>query len=391
MSEKELLSRINGFAEALASKEKLANSGTDFLEQKGNVHRAVSKLHPKRLTLKVTEIFEDTPSTHTIRVEDSRGQELPPFQAGQYINVFVDINGVKTARPYAMASSPAQRHFYDLTVKKAEGGFVSHYLVDQVKIGQTLTSTGPMGTFYHNPVYHGSDLVFFAGGSGSVPARSMLLDILERELPFSFHMIYSNSYVDDVIYACELRELARLHDNFTLTEIITRPPEGYDGLGGRLNKARLIDLIDDDEEGLARKMYYICGPTPFNENCVELLSSLGVPTRRMRVEANGAPKRPDLQKDWPGGLSSDAEVTVTVKGKGSFVAQCGEPLLNSLERNGFSTENACRSGECSLCRVRVLKGKTFNADEMHLRKSDEHFGWVYSCVAYPTEDIEIDI
>jgi len=85
----------------------------------------------------------------------------------------------------------------------------------------------------------------------------------------------------------------------------------------------------------------------------------------------------------------DDEVTVTVKGKGSFKAKVGEPLLNSLERNGYSAENACRSGECSLCRVKLLSGEVFNPPEAHLRTSDRQFGWIHSCVAFPTEDVEI--
>ena len=85
------------------------------------------------------------------------------------------------------------------------------------------------------------------------------------------------------------------------------------------------------------------------------------------------------------------EVTVTIKGKGSFKARVDEPLLNSMERNGYTTENACRSGECSLCRVKVVKGSVFNPPEAHLRKTDEQYGWTHSCVAFPTEDIEIQI
>ena len=64
-----------------------------------------------------------------------------------------------------MSSSPLQLH--DLTVKRAQGGFVSHYLLDGVSVGQRLTSSGPMGTFHHNPLFHGDDLVFLAGGSGA--------------------------------------------------------------------------------------------------------------------------------------------------------------------------------------------------------------------------------
>lgn len=385
MSEQNALNVIAGYSEAFAAKLALEQSGSDFQEVRGEVAGSVVQLHPKRLALQVAEIIEDTPSTKTLRLVAVDGQPLPPFQAGQYINLFVEIDGVRTARPYAMSSSPLQRMHYDLTVKRAQGGFVSNYLLDRVSVGQRLSSSGPMGTFHHNPLFHGDDLVFLAGGSGSAPARSMLLNILERELPQRFHMIYVNSHVDDVIYADELRELAAQYENFTLSEIISRPPAGYTGRSGRLNRAMLQELLGE----IGDKMFYICGPTPFNDSCVALLGELGVARRRIRVEANGAPKTPHQQAGWPTGVSLDDEVTITVQGRGSFRSTVGEPLLNALERNGYFVENACRSGECSLCRVKLTSGEVFNPQEAHLRKSDRDFGWIYSCVAFPIGDIEV--
>ncbi|MEN0106878.1 MAG: FAD-binding oxidoreductase [Pseudomonas sp.] len=385
MSEHNAMNLIAGFAAAAAAKQALEEGGSDFYEVRGEVGSTVVQLHPKRLALQVAEIIDDTPSTKTLRLVAVDGQPLPPFQAGQYINLFVEIDGVHTARPYAMSSSPLQRGYYDLTVKRAQGGFVSSYLLDRVGVGQYLTSSGPMGTFHHNPLFHGDDLVFLAGGSGSAPARSMLLNILERQLPQRLHMVYVNSHVDDVIYAEQLRELAAQHANFTLSEVISRPPAGYSGRSGRLTRAMLHELLGE----LGNPMFYICGPTPFNDSCVALLGELGVARRRIRVEANGAPKTPHQQAGWPAGVAMDDEVQITVQGRGSFRSTVGEPLLNALERNGYFVENACRSGECSLCRVKLVSGSVFNPQEAHLRQSDRDFGWIYSCVAFPTGDIEV--
>lgn len=386
MSNIQVLNAVTGYQDIIQAKNALEQSGTDFSEYTGQIANIMQTLHPKRLDLVVVEIIQETVTTKTIRFASKHKNPLPAFQAGQYINLFMTIQGTYTARPYAIASSPSENQYYDLTIKKAESGFVSHYLVDQLVIGQEFQSSGPMGNFHHNPLFHGNDLVFLAGGSGSVPARSMLLNILDQNLQQRFHLIYLNSFENDVIYAEELRELAHQCDHFTLTEIITRPTAQYQGETGRLSKERLTSLLGTS---LENKMFYICGPTPFNQSCQQLLADLAVPAKRIRVEANGAPKTPNQQQNWPTEICLTQEVTVTVKGKGQFKTTVGEPLLNSLERHGYFVENACRSGECSLCRVKLISGQVFNPDEAHLRKSDRNFGWIYSCVAFPLTDIEV--
>ena len=383
-----VMNLVVGYQEAVKVKEELAKTGTDFSDQKWATANTIKKLHPKRLSLIVSEIIDETESTKTFRlIKNSQNEDkkLPPFQAGQYINLFVNIDGVETARPYAVSSSPKSRDYYDLTIKRVVDGFVTNYLLDHVAVGQTFSSSGPMGTFYHNPVFHGKDLVFLAGGSGIAPAMSMIKDVLERELNYRFHFIYASSYVSDVIFENELRDLAAKHENFMLTEVISRPPEGFEGITGHLTKERISKILGPVEN----KMYYVCGPTPFNEFCQEQLRLLNVPSRFVRIEANGPPKHPEKLVGWPENLPETSEVRVTVQGKGSFVARVDEPLLNSLERNGYGAENACRSGECSLCRVKLVSGSVFNPAEAHLRKSDYQFGWIHACVAFPTADIEI--
>lgn len=383
--EKEILNVVTGYQEGVKRMQAREKLGTDKSEFKGKVANEVAKLHPKRLRLRVAKIIQETDSTKTFRLV-SVGQILPPFQAGQYINLFAQVEGVETARPYAISSCPTQRDYYDLTVKIVDGGFVTGYLLsDNVKEGQEYTATSPMGSFYHNPLFHGNDLVFIAGGSGGAPARSMISSLLNRGLKINYHLIYCNSYENDIIFANEFKALAKKHDNFTLSEVISRPNESYKGLTGHVNTG-LIKQILGDVQG---KTFYVCGPTSFNEHCDAELKQLDVEGKRIRIECNGPPKKPSALPNWPQLISESDEVIVTIKGRGQFKAKVGEPLLNSLERNRYSVENACRSGECSLCRVKVLQGEVFSPPDARLRKSDKTFGWVHSCVAFPTTDVEI--
>ena len=392
-----ILHAVKGYQAALDHQRDLITTGTDYNEQNGKVANTIASLHPKRLPLVVSEVIKDTASTKTLRFK-AEGLVLPPFQAGQYINLFVNIDGTETARPYAISSAPQERGFYDLTIKKVAEGFVSHYLLNEVKVGDHFQSTGPMGTFYHNPLFHGDDLVFLAGGSGIAPARSMILNMIEnsllqRKAAQKLHLIYASSYEADVIYHNELKHLEQEHDFLTITWLISRPTKNYSGRTGHVSAELLTELLGDDIEHLQQKMFYICGPTSFHDFCAEQLNQLQVKKRRVRIECNGPPKRPETLAGWPQGLIASDKVTITINKadgtQGTFAARVDEPLLNSMERNGYTAENACRSGECSLCRVKVLKGSVFNPAEARLRSTDEAYGWCHSCVAFPTSDIEV--
>jgi ferredoxin-NADP reductase len=237
-----ILHAINGYQDALDLQRELIKTGTDFNEQNGLVAKTIASLHPKRLQLVVSEIIENSASTKTLRFK-AEGNYLPPFQAGQYINLFVNINGTETARPYAISSAPQARAYYDLTIKRVTDGFVSHYLLNDVKTGDQFQSTGPMGTFYHNPIFHGDDLVFLAGGSGIAPARSMILNMIENKhlshngaptTAQKIHLIYASSYEADVIYENELKRLEQEHEFLTITWLISRPTQNYNGRTGHL-------------------------------------------------------------------------------------------------------------------------------------------------------------
>lgn len=100
--------------------------GKDFSLDKNRTQRIVNQLHPAILNLKISEITCATKDAKTIRFVSEDGY-LPPFEAGQYINVAVEIDGVRTTRPYSICSSPRQRAYYEITVARIKDGFVSDY------------------------------------------------------------------------------------------------------------------------------------------------------------------------------------------------------------------------------------------------------------------------
>ena len=348
-----------------------------------SVKVAVERYHPNQMMLKVVDIREETPSTKTFRFERVDGP-LPPFRAGQYVNLFVDVDGVPTSRPYSISSSPGETTL-DLTVQQKPGGFVTRYLLNELQIGDELKSTGPKGHFYYEPLIDGKDLVFLAGGSGITPFMSMIRTMVHMDEPPNIRLMYGSRTPEDVIFGGELSALASIESNLKYSLVISEPPEGYRGLHGFLD----AKLIQDQVGEVQGKTFYICGPNVMVDFCLGALDELGVPQYRIRRELYGPPDDVTQEPGWPEGLSADEVFEVEVQDHGTIHALAGEPLMNSLERHGIVIRAVCRSGECSACRIRLVSGKVFMPSHTALRESDEDFGYIHACVAYPLQDLKI--
>lgn len=358
------------------------NRDHDTVDHTAHITRIIDTYHPNRLTLTVAQVIPQTPSTTTFRLRRPDSADLPPFLAGQYVAVFTDGTG----RPYAISSSPARLDHYDLTIKRLPGGRISNHLIDTLGVGDVLTTTGPMGTFHHNPLFHGEAVVFLAGGSGVVPAMSMIRDITDHGLDRRLHLIYASRTTEDIIFRTELDALAAAHPNITVDYVISDPGPNWTGPTGWLTGETITALAGS----LAGRMVYVCGPQRFYPFALGQLTALGHPRRRIRFEANGAPADPTAQAHWPTDLDPNEDVMVTAGGR-RFTTPRNRPLLDALEDNGIRPENACRSGECGLCRIRVRSGTVHTAHEAKLRLTDAEHGYTHSCVAYPITDLDVDL
>lgn len=125
--------------------------------------------------LRVVQIVRETPSVLTFRLADPAADRLPfDFLPGQFLQVEVEPEAGKTARrSYTIASSPTQRAYVELTVKREEQGVVSRHLHDKVVADDLLKVSGPFGAF----TFTGTDaqsIVLIAGGVGITPMMSVL-------------------------------------------------------------------------------------------------------------------------------------------------------------------------------------------------------------------------
>ncbi len=386
MSLKEALQDIASFGRAWRDLRADRRAGPDLRDRERGLRQQayVQALHPRRMQLQVSELVQETRSTRSLRLKRCDG-ELPPFRPGQYINLFVELDGVLTSRPYSISSAPGEPHL-DLTVREKPGGFVSPQLVRRVEVGQRFESTGPIGHFVHEPLIHGDQLVLLAGGSGITPFMSMLRDQERRGWPHTVTLLLGSRSRSDVIFGQELRKLARGNARFELAIVISEPTKSFRGRRGLLDAARIRREVGD----VGGKTFFLCGPTPMLALCQEALQELGVPRQRILQELFGAPDDVCALDGWPEGVAADDVFQVAVGSK-RLSAPAAEPLMNALERHGVVIPAACRSGECSACRTRLLSGRVFTPPQARVRFSDQRLGFIHPCMSYAISDLELRI
>lgn len=340
-------------------------------------------IHKKELELVVSNVIDTGKNAKIIRLSSKDGY-LPPFEAGQYVNIFTTIDGVRTSRPYSISSSPRQRGYYEITVAGIPDGFVSTYLIENAKIGDTFTANGPAGVFRYQPVFHSKKALFLAGGSGITPFMSMTREILEANLDRDIVMLYGCRNPQVALFHEELSAYTQKYPNFKYHLIVSDDTSEWTGEKGFMNGELIARLVPDFME----RTSYICGPQVMNDFCKKELEAMGVPEKKIRREMFGT--RRDIQNEpgWPAELTGNEIFKIKVGDK-IIPAKSSESILVALERAGVRVNVCCRSGECSLCRVKLVSGNVFLAKGMLRRYADEKYGYIHSCKAYPIGDVEI--
>ncbi|MFX1435450.1 MAG: ferredoxin--NADP reductase, partial [Promethearchaeota archaeon] len=247
------------------------------------------KLHPERQYLKISEIKEETKSTRTFKLvpdPESMTTELAYFRPGQYLSLKVKVNGVEITRPYSLASSPkdALHGFYELTIRREEEGFLTHYIWDHWNVGTKVESSGPEGFFYYEPLRDLKNIVGIAGGSGITPFRSIAKAIIEGFIDAKLTLLYGSSEEDDIIYYEEFKELEKNHpDKFKVVYILSCEEVTLEGCEQGFITAEFIEKYCE----VKNCSFFICGPQIMYDFVEKEMEKFNLAHKRIRREAFG--------------------------------------------------------------------------------------------------------
>ena len=191
----------------------------------------------KSLLLLLSRTQEQTHDSKTLRFLLPQGNGFQP-RPGQFLTFNWVLDGKRIARSYSICSSPLQKGYLEITVKRTESGCVSSFLNERVNVGLTVEAWGPSGQFCFDESQH-QRAVLIAGGSDITPMMSMLRYVDDLGLTTDVTLIYFVKIPRDIIFANELAQLQGSIRNFRCLVVPTRADSNWKGPSGHLTRELL--------------------------------------------------------------------------------------------------------------------------------------------------------
>ncbi len=231
----------------------------------------------------VEELVWESVNVFTLRLSAEQGSPLA-FTAGQWVYLhLLNEDGSSWGRAaFSLASAPSESKERLQLAVKIEKDFTKK--AGQLQPGDVVGIQGPFGVFVLPET--APKVVMFAGGIGIAPFRSMIREVLARQLPIEMVLFYSNSFVEESVFFEELDDFALQSAKFKAICTLTGGDVSSEWKGetGRFNQA-MFDKHCQDEAGA---VYLMCGPESFMEGVKEVLSAKGVDVKtRLKKELFG--------------------------------------------------------------------------------------------------------
>jgi ferredoxin-NADP reductase len=229
----------------------------------------------------VSALTPETPRAKTIVLDVP---DWPGHLAGQHVDVRLTAeDGYQTERSFSIASAPEQP-MVELTVERIDGGEVSPYLTEELRVGDELELRGPFTSYFVWRTEDGGPLLLIAGGSGLVPLMAILRHRAGKSSTVEAGLLLSARSLEDVLYRNELETLAA-GDGLAVHYTFTRePPTDWGGFARRIDAEMLRTVGPSPEQ---RPRVFVCGPTAFVERAADLLVQLGHERDAVRTERFG--------------------------------------------------------------------------------------------------------
>lgn len=311
-----------------------------------------------------------TPDSVTLTLRPNRVWQ--GFHAGQFVQVGVEIGGVRRTRCYSPASAAGERGIVELTVKAHPGGLVSNFLVERARPGMFVDIAQADGDF-HLPEQRPERVLLISGGSGITPVMSMLRTLCAEGHTGPVTFLHFAPEPRLAIYRSELEQIAAAHPNVRLARSYTRAP-GAGELDGHFDPNRLSRVEPEHE----RAETFACGPPPLLDAVRGAWQGL---EERLHVESFVPPSLA------PAGEASGG--TIHFADADLRVPDNGASLLEQAEAAGLKPEHGCRMGICRSCSCRKREGRVRNLLSGDVSSGEDEE--IQLCITAPVGDVALEL
>ncbi|MGD9959468.1 1,2-phenylacetyl-CoA epoxidase subunit PaaE [Nocardioides sp.] len=335
--------------------------------------------HP--LTVSAVQRLTDDATAVTFEVPDDLRDEFA-HHAGQWLTLRREVDGQEQRRSYSIcapAGAPPR-----VGVRLIPDGLFSTWLVEQVRVGDTVDVQTPSGSFRADPSQPGRHLCI-AAGSGITPMISIVATVLTNP-ESQVTLVYGNRTTSTVMFAEELADLKNRHGaRLEIVHVLSREPRDVDLFSGRLDADRLRRLLTALVPVKAMDHIWLCGPFGLITDARTVLEEYGVEADRVHAELFyvDAPP-PELTRAEPSLEGDVSEVTIVLDGRVTTSPMVrDQSILDSAAMTRHDLPFACKGGVCGTCRARVTSGEVDMRRNYALGDDEVERGFVLTCQTHP--------
>lgn len=323
------------------------------------------------LRAEVTSVHRTTNDSITVTLRPTR--QWAGFEAGQFVQVGVVIDGVRHTRCYSPCDSQHRADGrIELTVKAHPGGLVSRHLHEHARLGLVVDLSQASGAF-RLPTPRPAAVLLISGGSGITPVLSMLRTLVDEAFAGRIAFLHYANEESDVAQLAELRRLAAENPDVEL--VLAYTESGGGDLHGFFGPAHLTAAAPWH----ASAQTYLCGPPGLMKSVAALYAELGLADRLHTEEFAPAPAAPE----------GDASGALTFTSSAVAADNSGATILEQAEASGLAPEYGCRMGICFSCTAVKRSGCTRNLLTGELESDPDQP--IQLCVNVPVGDVSIEI
>lgn len=230
-------------------------------------------VHPAR-TLKCRVVAIDD-LTHDIKRLRLLPNKPLDFSAGQYAQLQFTP---ELSRPYSMAGVCGDETL-EFHVRLVPDGRVTGFIANELRVGDSVKLSGPLGTAYLRQRHNGP-MLCVAGGTGLAPILSIVRAATEAGMDNPIHIYFGVRAARDVYGLDDLAALRERNPRVQVQVVVASPEEATP-----LRTGLVTDAVAQDWPRLDGWRAYLCGAPPLVEAASRLVVQRGLVPEHIHADA----------------------------------------------------------------------------------------------------------